>query len=75
MATIQIAPDNVHTRVWWMRWVELGDVIGRIIQDGDGSYQISPAGPHWSPMKSWAGLSFESKEMALAEVEKYFRGR
>jgi hypothetical protein len=36
---------------------------------------VSPQGPHWSPMKSFAGASFDSPESALAEVERYFRGR
>jgi hypothetical protein len=75
MATIQLVPDNVDARIWWMNWVEKDEFIGRVVQDSNGRCQIAPSGPHWSPMKSFAGLSFDHPEKALAEVELYFRGR
>jgi hypothetical protein len=75
MATIKLIPDNVESRCWWINWVEREEVIGRIIQAGDGCWQIAPIGPHWSPMKSFAAFSFSSPEEASAEVELYFRDR
>ena len=47
----------------------------RIIQDSSGRCHIAPLGPQWSPMKSFGGLSFDSCEGALAEVQLYFRDR
>ena len=75
MARIEFQPDNMNSSIWWLTWVETGEVVGRILQDGNGRCQISPQGPHWSPMKSFGGKSFETKDAALAEVELYFRGR
>jgi hypothetical protein len=75
MATIQLDGDNVSALIWWMRWMERDEIIGRIVQDGTGRCEIVPVGPHWSPMKSFAGLSFDGPDRALAEVERYFRGR
>ncbi|PSO17083.1 hypothetical protein [Bradyrhizobium sp. MOS003] len=75
MATIQLTGDNVKSRIWWMTWVERNEIIGRIVQDDIGRCQIWPAGPHWSPMKSFAAFTFDSPETAAAEVELYFRGR
>jgi hypothetical protein len=75
MATIQLAPDNIHSRVWWMKWLERNEIIGRIVQEGNGRCQIAPDGPHWSPMKSFAGFYFDSPETALAEVQQYFGNR
>lgn len=75
MATIQLDSDNVSARIWWMKWVENDEIIGRIVQSGTGRYQIVPVGPHWSPMKSFAGFVFESPQQALFEVQLYFRGR
>ncbi len=72
---IQLNPDNVDTGIWWMRWVEKDEIVGRIIRDRRGRCQIAPQGPHWSPMKSFAGFSFDCPEKAVAEVELYFRGR
>jgi hypothetical protein len=75
MATIQIHPDNIDDAVWWMKWVERDEIIGRIIRHRNGCCQIAPSGPHWSPMKSFAAFVFDSPEKALAEVELYFQGR
>jgi hypothetical protein len=75
MATIQIHPDNLDDAVWWMKWVERDEIIGRIIRHRNGCCQIAPSGPHWSPMKSFAAFVFDSPEKALAEVELYFQGR
>jgi hypothetical protein len=75
MATIELSPDNLDSHVRWMKWVERGEIIGRIARDFSGRCYVSPQGPHWSPMKSFAGASFDSPESALAEVERYFRGR
>ncbi|MGJ5177488.1 hypothetical protein ACQR16_05650 [Bradyrhizobium oligotrophicum] len=75
MATIQLDPDNVHGHIRWLKWVERDQIIGRIIRNFSGRCEIAPEGPHWSPMKSFAGSSFDSPEKALAEVQLYFRGR
>lgn len=75
MATIKLVPDNVDARIWWMYWVEKDEIIGRVDQDSNGRCQIASQGPHWSPMKSFAGFSFDRPEGALAEVELYFRNR
>jgi hypothetical protein len=75
MATIQIHPDNLDDAVWWMKWVERDEIIGRIIRHRNGCCRIAPSGPHWSPMKSFAAFVFDSPEKALAEVELYFQGR
>jgi hypothetical protein len=74
MATIQLDPDNIDASLWWMKWVERDEIIGRIIRHRNGCCQIAPSGPHWSPMKSF-GTLFDSPETALVEVELYFRGR
>jgi hypothetical protein len=75
MATIQLRPDNIEAGIWWMKWVERDEIIGRIVQHRNGRCQIAPSGPHWSPMKSFAASLFESPEKAVAEVELYFRRR
>jgi hypothetical protein len=75
MATIQLDVDNVHGNIWWVKWVEREEIVGRIVQHGIGRCQIYPLGPHWSPMKSFAAFSFDCPQKALAEVELYFRGR
>jgi hypothetical protein len=75
MATIILVPDNVLAHSWSINWVEKNEVIGRIVQDNNGSCQISPLGPHWSPMKSFAAFSFSNPDEALAEVNLYFRDR
>ena len=75
MATIQIHPDNIDDAVWWIKWVERDEIIGRIIRHRNGCCQIAPSGPHWSPMKSFAAFVFDSPEKALAEVELYFEDR
>jgi hypothetical protein len=75
MATIQLDHDNIDVAIWWMRWMERDEVIGRIVRHRNGTCQIAPSGPHWSPMKSFAAFFFDSPEEALAEVELYFRGR
>jgi hypothetical protein len=75
MATIQLNDDNVGASIRWMKWVENDEIIGQILRGGVGRYRIVPLGPHWSPMKSFAGFSFESEQQALVEVQLYFRGR
>jgi len=75
MATIQLNVDNVHRHIWWLKWIEQDEIIGRIVEDGRGRCQIFPIGPHWSPMKSFAAFTFDSPDKALNEVELYFRGR
>jgi hypothetical protein len=75
MATIQLVPDNINHHIWWMNWVEKDEMIGRIVRDSSGRCQISPSGPYWSPMKSFAGFSFDHPEKARVEVETYFQGR
>jgi hypothetical protein len=75
MATIVLVPDNVLANTWSIRWVEQDEVIGRIVRNSDGCCYISPLGPHWSPMKSFAAFSFSNPDEALAEVDLYFRDR
>jgi hypothetical protein len=75
MATIQLEPDSERPSILRMKWVERGEIIGRIVPVESGRCRIAPEGPHWSPMKSFAGFTFETSEAALAEVELYFRGR
>jgi len=75
MATIQIRPDNVDEGIWWIKWAEKDEIIGRIIRHRNGCCQIAPSGPHWSPMKSFAAFFFDSPEQALEEVKLYFQGR
>ena len=75
MATLQLDSDNSDSRVWWIRWREKEQVVGRIVQDGSGRCQVHPVGPHWGPMKSFAAFSFDSPQAALTEVDLYFRGR
>ena len=75
MAIIKLDPDNLHAGIWWMKWGEREEIIGRIIRDSSGRCQIAPLGPQWSPMKSFGGLSFDTCEGALAEVQLYFRDR
>ncbi len=75
MATIELIPDNIDAHAWWMKWVEKDEIIGRIVDEGNGRCRIAPSGPHWSPMKSFAGFYFANPKMALSEVSSYFRGR
>ena len=75
MASIELQPDNMDDAVWWLKWIEAGEIIGLIRHDGDGRCQIVPQGMRWSPMKSFGGRSFGTREAALAEVMLYFRER
>jgi hypothetical protein len=75
VAQIELRPDNVITGTWWLVWVDRDEVVGRILQDGGGKCQIAPQGPHWSPMKSFGGKSYDTRSAALAEVTLYFRER
>ena len=75
MARIELVPDHVLGSLWWLKWVETDEIIGRLRQDLRGRCLIAPQGPHWSPMKSFAGRRFETKAEALAEVRLYFSGR
>jgi hypothetical protein len=75
MATLKLDVDNVEGHIWWIKWVERNEIIGRIVHDRTGRCQIFPLGPHWSPMKSFAALNFDCPQKALAEVELYFRER
>jgi hypothetical protein len=75
MASIDLQPDNISSSVWWLKWVEADEIVGLIVQDGSGRCQIEPRGPRWSPMKSFGGRLFDTREAARAEVAQYFRGR
>jgi hypothetical protein len=75
VAQIELRPDNVITGTWWLVWVDRDEVVGRILQDAGGKCQIAPQGPHWSPMKSFGGKSYDTRSAALAEVTLYFRER
>jgi hypothetical protein len=75
MAALQLDVDNLSSRVWWIRWLEKNEIIGRIEQVSTGRCHVFPSGPHWSPMKSFAAFDFDNPQSALAEVELYFRGR
>ena len=75
MATLHLDGDNTNSRVWWIKWLEREEIIGRIVKEEAGRCRVYPSGPHWGPMKSFAAFSFDSPQTALAEVELYFRGR
>ena len=75
MATIYLTPDNVRSDVWWLSWTERTEVIGSVVRYSTGLYKISPQGPHWSPMKSFAGNDYPDLEAATEDVRRYFRGR
>ncbi|MGA2292632.1 hypothetical protein [Bradyrhizobium sp.] len=75
MARIKLQPDNLDIGVWWLRWVDHDEIIGRILEDDEGRCRIAPQGPRWSPMKSFAGRLFRTRAAALAEVKLYFRRR
>jgi hypothetical protein len=75
MVSFQLERDKVFDLIWWIKWVERDEIVGRIVQDRAGHCQILPVGPHWSPMKSFAAFSFADPESALAEVELYFGER
>ena len=74
VATIDIRPDKSDTNVWWLHWLEMDEIVGRIDMDLAGACHVMPQGPHWSPMKSM-GKSFDSPTRALREVQLYFAGR
>lgn len=74
MATIELRPDRAKTGVWWLHWIERGEVVARIDQDPSGRCQVIPEGPHWSPMKS-IGRTFDNTAGALREVQLYFERR
>jgi hypothetical protein len=74
MATFELDTDHGHGHIRWIRWVEKDAVIGQIVCEWDGRFRIAPHGPHWSPMKSFAG-SFISAQTALCEIQLYFRDR
>lgn len=74
MAEIELRPDNIDEHVWWLHWVERGEIVGRIDRESEGRCTMMPLGQHWSPMKSF-GRSFESPSEALREVALYFQRR
>lgn len=74
MATIELKPDNIVSGIWWLRWVERDEIIGKVVKSL-GRWEMVPQGPHWSPMKSLAGQFFDSPELAADEVRLYFGGR
>ena len=75
MAEIRLKQDNTHSGIWWLWWAERDEAIGRIVEDASGRCQIVPQGSHWSPMKSYGGISFDTRGDALDEVQRYFSGR
>lgn len=74
VADIEMRPDPGRRGVWWVYWVERGEIVGRIDQDLIGRCTVTPQGSHWSPMKS-VGRSFDSPSGALREVRLYFARR
>jgi hypothetical protein len=74
LAKIEMRPDNIETKVWWLYWVEREEIVGRIEEDVAGQCTVTPQGPYWSPMKSVAG-SFREPADALREVQLYFERR
>jgi hypothetical protein len=74
VAEIAMRPDNIEKTVWWLHWGERGEVVGRIDQESDGRFTLTPLGLHWSPLKTFA-RSFESPSSALREVQLYFQRR
>jgi hypothetical protein len=75
VATIGVTPDNVLPSVWWLTWAERNEVVAKVAHVPGGQYQVIPQGPHWSPMKSFAGKLFESPLLAADEVSVYFKHR
>lgn len=75
MATIELRPHNEKMSTWYLVWGERNELIGRVERGEDDRYRISPQGPHWGPMKSFASQSFAQAEAARLEVQMYFAGR
>jgi hypothetical protein len=74
VAEIEMRPDNVEIEVFWLYWVERNEIVGRIDEEPDGRSTMTPQGPHWSPLKSFA-RSFDSRQSAFREVQLYFARR
>lgn len=75
MATIELLPHNERTGTWILVWTEHREQIGRVLAQEDGHFIVVPQGPHWSPMKSFAGNTFNTPDDALREVQLYFAHR
>ena len=75
MATIALKVDNIDPDIWWLIWIEKNEVIGKIVEDGSEHWRVMPQGPHWSPMKSFAGNSFKTPQSALMEIQIYFAAK
>lgn len=75
MATIELVPHNERSDTWILYWVERKETIGRVLVQEDGSYTVSTQGPHWNPMKSFAGNHFVTPLDALRDVRLYFANR
>jgi hypothetical protein len=75
MATIELVAHNERVGTWLLFWVEREEVLGRVLQQEEGGYVVSAQGPHWNPMKSFAGNRFATALDALREVQIYFQHR
>jgi hypothetical protein len=75
MATIELQPHNETVGTWLLVWTERHEIIGRVRNDENGCCQITTHGPHWNPMKSFAGSKFRGPDDALNDVRLYFRNR
>jgi hypothetical protein len=75
MATIELKVDNSNSGMSWLFWTEREEIIGKVLMQANGQCRVVTQGPFWSPMKSFAGKTFNSRDLALAEVQLYFQGR
>lgn len=75
MATIELQPHNEEAETWLLVWTERREIIGRVRRGDDGQFRVLTYGPHWCPMKSFAGNKFEGPSDALKEIQRYFEGR
>jgi hypothetical protein len=75
MATIELQPHNESSETWLLVWTERQELIGRVRRWEDGWFRITPHGPYWSPMKSFAGDKFDDPAEALTQVQVYFGNR
>lgn len=75
MATIELVQHNERADTWILFWVERQESLGRVLAVAGGSCTVSTQGPHWNPMKSFAGNRFGTPQDALREVQIYFEHR
>lgn len=74
MATIEMRTDDVVLGRYRLIWIERDEVVGEVEQSVSGSCHVVPAGPHWSPMKSFA-RDYDNPDAALEDIRRYFARR